>query len=282
MDEHLFGGIWTQIKLDVLKQYLSAFTTALRRKNLRLIYLDGFAGTGRCVVKTEAEPAKVEGSARIALQTFPPFDHFCFIEQSQKKAAALLALKDEYQGQSIDVVAEDANSALQDLVRRYDWRNTRAVLFLDPFGLDVEWHTLQVVAQTRAIDVWYLFPYSGLYRQAAKSSLKLTSEGEAAITRCLGTAEWREEFYIPQRQQDIFGQESETRAADHRQMLKYVSARLRTVFPAVSDPKILYQSQKSGFPSGSPLFALYFAVSNPNQKAVGLAMKIAGHILRES
>ena len=39
-------------------------------------------------------------------------------------------------------------------------------MFLDPYGMEVEWKTLQAVAATRAIDVWFLFPLAGLYRQA--------------------------------------------------------------------------------------------------------------------
>lgn len=62
-------------------------------------------------------------------------------------------------------------------------------------------------------------------------------------------------------------------------MLNYVSKRLKEVFPAVLDPKIFYQSGDSNTPKGAPLFALYFAASNPNPKAYGLAMKIAKSVI---
>jgi len=57
-------------------------------------------------------------------------------------------------------------------------------------------------------------------------------------------------------------------------MLRYVSERLKGLFPAVSDPKIFYQS------TGAPIFALYFAASNPSPKAFGLAMKIAKGVIK--
>lgn len=179
----------------------------------------------------------------------------------------------EYPGQSIEVIPGEANKALRDLCNKYDWKNTRAVLFLDPYGLHVEWATLEAIARTEAIDVWYLFPYSGLYRQAAKKAADMDADKEAAITRILGTDEWRKKFYEPERQLSIFGAEGEIRAASHSQMLKYVSERLRGLFPAVTEPKILYQS------TGAPLFALYFAASNPSPKAFGLAMKIARGVI---
>ena len=62
-------------------------------------------------------------------------------------------------------------------------------------------------------------------------------------------------------------------------MLKYVSKRLKDIFPAVTEPRILYQAGDSKNPSGAPLFALYFAASNPSHAANGLAMKIAKDIL---
>lgn len=280
-DEHSFGGSWTLIKLEALEKYLVAFNTALSRQNFTRIYIDAFAGTGRCDVKVDGEKTSVDGSARRALSANPPFDKFCFIELKAKKMAALKALEAEHSGKSIEIIRDDANAALKVLCGKHDWRNTRAVLFLDPYGMHVEWPTLEAIAKTGAIDVWYLFPYSALYRQAAKNADAMDSDKLDSITRILGTDEWRKVFYEPQRQSDLFGTEAgDTREADHHEMLKYVSKRLKVLFPAVADPKILYQAGDSKNPSGAPLFALYFAASNPSPKAYGLAIKIAKDVLK--
>lgn len=279
-DEHSFGGLWTLSKLEALEKYLVAFNTALSRQNFTRIYIDGFAGTGRCDITVDGEKTSVDGSARRALGVNPPFHKFCFIELKAKKLAALKALEAEFSSKSIDVIRDDANAALKALCEKYDWRSTRAVLFLDPYGLHVEWATLEAIAKTGAIDVWYLFPYSGLYRQAAKNADALDSNKEDSITRILGTDEWRQEFYSPQRQSDLFGNESgDAREADHHDILKYVSKRLKGLFPAVTEPKILYQAGDSKTPSGAPLFALYFAASNPKPNAYGLAIRIAKDVL---
>ncbi len=279
-DEHSFGGVWTLIKLETLEKYLVAFNNALSRQNFTRIYIDAFAGTGRCDITVDGEKTSVDGSARRALVANPPFNKFCFIELKAKKLAALNALKAEHPDKSIEIIRDDANVALKALCGKYDWRNTRAVLFLDPFGMHVEWSTLEAIAKTGAIDVWYLFPYSGLYRQAAKNADAMDSDKLDSITRLLGTDEWRQEFYAPQRQSDLFGNESgDAREADHHEMLKYVSKRLKMIFPAVAEPKILYQAGDSKNPSGAPLFALYFAASNPKPAAHGLATKIAKAIL---
>lgn len=279
-DEHAFGGIWTRIKLEALQNYLVAFNTALSKQNFTRIYIDAFAGTGRCDITVDGEKTSIDGSARRALATDPPFDMYTFIELRAKKLVALKALEAEYPGKSIEVIRDDANAALKMLCEKYAWRNERAVLFLDPFGMHVEWTTLQAIAKTGAIDVWYLFPYSGLYRQAAKNADAMDSDKEESITRLLGTDEWRQVFYAPKRQASLFGgDDGDEREADHRQMLDFVSKRLKELFPAVTDPKILYQAGDSKNPSGAPLFALYFAASNPSPKAYGLAIKIAKDVL---
>jgi len=50
-----FGGEWTQEKLQILERYLDAYTTALKSKPFKLVYIDAFwhwsdrpaAGSGR-------------------------------------------------------------------------------------------------------------------------------------------------------------------------------------------------------------------------------------------
>jgi three-Cys-motif partner protein len=279
-NQHSFGGIWTHQKLVVLEKYLWAFTTALKKQHFKLIYLDGFAGTGRCDIKVDGEKKSIEGSARIALRTDPPFDQYYFIELLPKKREALQALAREYSDRFVRILDEDCNKSLIKLCKTVDWKNSRAVLFLDPFGLHVEWPTLKAIADTRAIDLWYLFPYAGLYRQAAKDADALDADKKAAITRILGTDEWEKEFYRPSKQQDLFGKDSDERGVSHQEMLDYVSKRLHDIFPAVLPPKVLYQLGDGTNASGAPLFALYFAASNPEPKAQGLAMKIARDVLK--
>jgi three-Cys-motif partner protein len=279
-DGHAFGGVWTRIKLEALEKYLVAFNTALSKQNFTRLYIDAFAGTGRCEIKVDGEKTSIDGSARRALATNPSFHKFCFIELRPKKLAALNALSTEYPGKTIEVIQSDANAALKALCGQYQWQRERAVLFLDPFGMHVEWSTLEAIAKTGAIDVWYLFPYAGLYRQAAKNADAMDTDKEASLTRVLGTDEWRKAFYVQKRQTDLFGgDDGDERNADHRQMLNFVSSRLKGLFSAVTDPKVLYQGGDSRNPSGAPLFALYFAASNPKPAAYGLATKIAKDIL---
>lgn len=294
-DEHRFGGGWTDLKLDVLQRYLTFFTTALSRQRFELLYIDGFAGSGGRTVERmlarasplfgtvdRAERVEVPGSARIALDARPPFHRVVLIERHGRRFAALKRLCSHFPDVAVELLQGEANDALVRLCRTTPWRTrnaryagVRAALFLDPYGMNLEYATLQAIAETQAIDVWYLFPLSGLYRQASRAERKLTVQKRAAITRILGTDAWETEFYRPREQADLFGEPTDRhRTANVTAIEAYVKSRLQTVFPVVTDPLRLHMA------NGAPLFSLFFAMSNPDPRAVGLALKGAHHILR--
>ena len=89
---HQFGGLWTEEKLNCLKEYLSAYTKIfkanVRAARLNTIYVDAFAGTGyRTPIKDEETTllplfddkdaiSFQKGSAYIALETEPSFNEY--------------------------------------------------------------------------------------------------------------------------------------------------------------------------------------------------------------
>jgi three-Cys-motif partner protein len=163
--EHRFGGAWTEIKLELLQGYLHFYTQALKNKPFKnkpfkLLYIDAFAGTGDRTVSGNqpglfvSEPMK--GSARIALELERPFDRYVFIEQNSRRFQALETLRRQYLRHQVEFLRGEANVALQNLCTQVPWPEYRAVLFLDPYGLSVEWTTLQSIARTQAIDLMVL------------------------------------------------------------------------------------------------------------------------------
>ena len=273
---HRFGAEHTAEKLAALRRYLPAYTTALGRR-FTLHYIDAFAGTGECVIKIAGQELTVPGSASIAIDCTPPFHKMVFIELSPARAQELERLRATAPHRDISVIRDDANVALPaylQTLRRAD----RAVVFLDPYGMTVDWTTLDKIANSKLADVWYLFPLSGLYRQAAKDSANIDASKEAALTRILGRHDWRKALYEPKPQKDLFGQDSHMRTADPHRMAEWVKTCLETIFPGVHGPKILYQTRDAR--QGPPLFALFFLVSNPEPKALGLASRFAQSVLR--
>lgn len=172
---HLFGGDWTTEKLESVRKYLGAYTTALKNTHFRIAYIDAFAGTGYRAKRPRREGSLVQstmpgfppeyyerdsqefldGSARIALQVEPRFHKYIFIENNPERFRELEKLKDSFPDKKDDIILEreEANAYLQDLCLTRSWRTRRAVLFLDPYGMQVEWKTIEAIGRTEAIDL---------------------------------------------------------------------------------------------------------------------------------
>lgn len=287
-----FGGPWSLIKVDTVARYYSSFTTALKKQPFKLICIDAFAGSGHFQFSPmDASPLFDEdkvvqthaGSARRALSTEPPFDKIVFIESEVRNVAALTEAARDFPRANVDIRRGDANVEVAKLCKELDWRTTRGVIFLDPFGNSVEWPTIAQIGNTK-LDMWYLFPLSGLYRNVPINRNDLTCDKKAAVTRILGTDRWEAEFYeAPPRSRDLLtvleeNQPAEAGAARRRSadvdvMESFVKARLESVFPLVLQPKRLLG------PTKAPLYSLFFAMANDSRAAQRVARPIAQHLL---
>lgn len=291
-----FGGPWTVEKLDILSRYLNFYVTALKNQPFDLIYIDAFAGTGHINLGSDSkgyvrgqigmdmsevkEPEEeiIPGSATLALSAKEPFSHYYFIEKSKKFAAELETLiETDYPQRKPNVTirkGEDCNIVLLELCQQtIDWHNHRAVLFLDPYAADVKWETLQAVAKTGAIDVWYLFPFSAANRMMTKDG-NIDPKWREKLNSIFGDNSWEQEFYEENPQISMFDTPSVKRNVSIDKLKAYIEKRLGVLFPKVSQhSRVLYNSKRS------PLFMFCFAVSNPDYKAQGLALRVANHEL---
>ena len=289
--QHQFGGGWTEDKLNRLRKYFPAFTTIFtqnpRAATLRTIYVDAFAGTGYRTASSQLTSTALplfadedaaslqQGSAAIALETEPPFDYYLFIEQVPERVVALQRLRQQFphRAQQITIMQDDANTFLRQWCRETDWRTHRAVVFLDPYGMEVEWVTIEAIAQTQAIDLWLLFPLG----QAVNRLLTRHGPPEEAwaqrLTRMFGTETWKDAFYRVPTQGTLFGAETTLeKDADFDAIGAFFVQRLETVFAqVVQKPRSLRNTKNV------PIYLLCFAAGNP--KGAPTAVKIASYIL---
>ena len=292
---HQFGGDWTSAKLKVLAGYLTSYTTALKHKPSASrpfikIYIDAFAGSGYRAARSEdagqnvfpdfaeAEPQELfDGSARLALRTNPRFDRYIFIESNAKRCAQLEALKQEFHDLADDIAVRrgNANTIIQKLCGgNINWSSHRAVLFMDPYGMQVEWETVEAVASTKAIDLWLLFPLGiGVNRLLTRSG-DIPESWRNRLSLLLGTEEWYDEFYEKQTTTDLFGKENEHVVKAKTDTIgRYFNKRLNEIFAGVvEEPGVLRNSVNN------PLYLLCFAVGNERGKSI--AVRIAKHLLK--
>ena len=285
-----FGGDWTTEKLERVRKYLSAYATIMRNQNFHFAYIDAFAGTGYRGYRQDADPNELmfpemaeqevqeflNGSARIALQVEPRFQKYILIEKDENRFAELQTLKDEFLSDDIDLIQSDANEYLKNLCSK-NWirHQRRAVLFLDPYGMEVEWQTIAMIANTQAIDLWILFPLGIAVNRLLKRDGDVDTTVRHKLDRFFGTTDWYDTFYEIVANPTLFGEEIVIQKTSNFQSIgQYFVERLQTIFTGVAkNPLPLYNSKNN------PLYLLCFAAGNP--KGTPTAVKIAQDILEE-
>lgn len=284
-----FGGEWTRQKLDVVGRYLASYVSVMRKQPFRLVYIDAFAGTGYCGRKASGETQVplfpdladaeaqgfLKGSTRRSLEVEPRFDEYVFIDRDRDKCAELGRLVEEYPDRAdrIRLVTADANDYLQDMCGCWP-RGQRAVLFLDPYGMEVQWSTVQAVARTQSFDMWYLFPLSGVNRLLRRDA-QIGPVERALLNRLFGSSEWEQEFYREDDEPSLFDDApASEKVATLGGIQRFLMERLAREFAqVVPNPGILRNSRNS------PLFLLCFAAANP--RGASIAVRIAKHLLRD-
>ena len=272
-----FGGPWTEEKLAILKEYLDAYTTALKNQPFRLIYIDAFAGTGEVELTSADEGKKefIEGSARIAVDVDDkPFDEYIFVEKDQDRCIQLNSLKEANKNKNIRIENEDANDFLQSLQK--DWRHYRGVLFLDPFATEVEWATIEKIASYEALDTWILFPTSAIARMLPKKREpdSISTKWVNRLNRIYGNGSWRD-LYSINPQISLFGDEEQQRQEGIDGLISIYKNKLIQLFGS----RFLEESRTLKNSKNSALFEFLFCVGNPN--GIGPARRIAEHILKD-
>ncbi len=148
----------------------------------------------------------------------------------------------------------------------------RAVVFLDPFGMQVKWSTIELLAETKKVDLWMLFPASAVIRHLPKSGPP-NKDYSFRLTELFGTEQWKNEFYSESKQANLFNQSPTfDRYVNEETVVNYLKKKLRKIFAEVIDRPLCLKNSKN-----STLFMLTFAAGNP--KGAIPAVKIANHIV---
>ena len=221
-----------------------------------------------------------KGSAYVALRTDPPFARYIFVDRNPAHAESLDALRKEFPklAARISVRAADANTFLQQWCRETDWNKNRAVVFLDPYGMQVDWSTIEAIAATKTIDLWILFPLGqAVNRLLTRNGIPEGGQAQR-LTRFFGTEDWKEAFYEEASDQPTMfgmlgGETGFAKRTNFDAIGRFFVDRLEKVFVGVSKNPLPLRNSKE-----VPLFLLCFAVSNP--KGAKPALRIANYLLK--
>jgi three-Cys-motif partner protein len=260
-------GIWSEIKLDIIKEYASAFTTIMRKQDWcqGYAYIDAFAGAGIHISKRTGE--FILGSPLNALEIENPFTEYRFIDIDKAKAEALEVLTREQS--NIKVYPEDCNEVLVKKIFPSLQRKSkkRALCILDPYGLHLYWETIVEAAKLGTTEIFLNFPLMDMNRNVLhKDLLTANPEQIERMNRFCGSEEWQEILYEEDKQMSLFGDTYRIKVVDSNIKLGdwFRVERLEKAagFKFVPEPVLMRNSK------GGPLFFLFFASHNKTGKKI--------------
>jgi three-Cys-motif partner protein len=248
-------GYWSEVKLDIVSKYASAYSTIMNKQESiqSYLYIDAFAGAGVHIKKHTRE--FITGSPLNALVISPTFPEYHFIDLDGDKVDKLRQIVGERR--DISFHKGDCNEVLLVEVfprcRYDDYR--RALCLLDPYGLNVNGEVLQKAGEMKSIEIFYNFMIMDANMNVLwRSSEKVHASQVARMDAVWGDHSWIEAAYkkIP----GLFGEMEEK--TTNKALIDAFRDRLKKVagFEYVREPMPMRNSK------GSVIYYLFFASPN--------------------
>lgn len=149
---------WTRNKLEILAGYLPAFNSASARSPERL-YIDLMAGEP--FNRDAATGEEFDGSARLALDSDPPFTHLAFCELPGKAETLRADLRTHHSDRAFQVYPGDCNATIDRVLADLsDWKWAPTFVFADQHAAEIQWETLRKIAAFKTgatkAEIWLL------------------------------------------------------------------------------------------------------------------------------
>jgi len=279
-ESHLnWGGDWTKKKIEILVEYAKAYLKIMKERTYwKLLYFDGFAGSGIITKGNKVDIDVTIGAARRIIEIDEPrsFNFYYFVEKNKRNAELLKQnTVDIFHNKNITIKIEDCNIKLRDLAKYLQsekGKKTKVLAYIDPYGMQLEWDSVITLAKT-GIDIWILTPTGMGVNRLLKKNGVISNIWVKKLEKFLGLSEKeiRDYFYKEQTSLTLFGEEihlSKEENAIERAGILY-KTRLETVFQYVSKPFILKSTK------GNIMYHM-FLVSNNHT-----ALKIANDIIKK-
>ena len=288
-----WGGQWTEEKLDAFEKYVNAYLTIMNvykeRYRWKLIYFDGFAGSGsrndddsqpvsellldlfkdECIDEEELNTYKGAAERVLGIKQ-SGFDQYVFVDKyktsSQQLEERLMPFAKE---KNLVFKTSDANEQVITLAKAMHKSNSFASLvLLDPFGMQVDWSSFEKLKDT-GTDLWILIPTGVIVNRLLDRKCKLTHIER--LTTFFGKDEefLRNYFYNTRKEKTLFGETEivEKVSEPIKKIAELYIQQMHTIFKYVTkEPLVLYNTRNT------PIF--HFACATNNESAIQIAHEI--------
>ena len=257
-------GPWSEVKLDILREYAVPYSKIVTAKGFHHLYIDGFAGPGSHVSRTTGEI--IPGSPLNALSTEPPFKEYHFIDKDPTRVDQLRS----YAGNRADVhlYAGDCNQILLHkvfpLAKYSDYK--RAVCVLDPYNIDLSWEVVKTAGRMRSVEIFLNFMVMDMNMNVLLSHPeKADPEQVARMARFWGDESWRDVAYQDDPQANLFGDSDKVKVGDANE--KIAEAYRRRLLEVAG---FKFAPAPLRFPNslGATIYYLFFASPNPTANKI--------------
>lgn len=176
---------WVRKKLNLLSKYLPAYTIIISKNfsGTQFYYIDAFAGSGKDKIKSTGEV--INGSPLISLNVGPSFTNHVFIESNDEFYDALTKRVHKHsKSGSTQVLHDDCNECIEKVLKGIP-AYAPIFAFLDPYGLELSWSTVEKLAKRRHVDFLITFMTMAVQRCA------FNKKTWGAVDNFYGITTWR-------------------------------------------------------------------------------------------
>ncbi|MBQ5714139.1 MAG: three-Cys-motif partner protein TcmP [Bacteroidaceae bacterium] len=287
-----WGGQWTEDKLDAFEKYVKAYLTIMNsnrdKYRWKLIYFDGFAGSGSRTVLSDNnreenslfaeynildEVDTYKGAAERVLNIEQRgFDSYFFVDKDNDSSKKLQQKLSKYEdSRELIFITSDANAELHKLADRMRRdKSISSLVLLDPFGMQVDWASIENLRNTRT-DLWILIPTGIIVNRLLDKNGELTHIERLKSFFGKDEGFLREYFYRQKQEQTLFGEINIIEKIEHpiKRIAELYIQRLGEIFKNVTpEPLVLFNRKHT------PIF--HFACASNNQTAIKIASEIIG------
>lgn len=292
---HSWGGTWTEDKLDAFEKYVKAYLTIMNKYRdscgWKLIYFDGFAGSGTRKEEIDGdieleknlfnanyiideEKDSYKGAAERVLKIdIRGFDFYYFIDKDKNSNDKLKEKLNNYKNDTrkLEFRVNDANIELRKLSNAMlQQPNLGSMVLLDPFGMQIDWDSIKLLKDTRT-DIWILVPTGVIINRLLDRKAELKHID--LLKRFFGEEETfiRDYFFEKRKVETLFGEEEITVKVNDsiKKIADLYVTKLQSIFKYVTtEPLVLRNSRNI------PIF--HFVFASNNEKAKKIASQIIG------
>lgn len=184
-------GPWSEDKYYFLERYLNASCEARRKFSDKdnTVFIDLFAGPGKCIIKREKREIP-SGGMRAIHRDEAPFNELYFFDINATNTDALGERTSNKP--NCHIIHGDSNNLVKGLVEKLLQKRYRYhFAFIDPFGPEgLIFETIAELARLNRMDMLIHFPIGSIKRNIPNWLQKKNT----ILDRLLGTDTWRNEI----------------------------------------------------------------------------------------